>query len=62
VGLTARARLSAPTTAVWAAWGEWESGPNAGESSPGGNLTSLFFFFIYLFQLSFFYSQIQFKF
>jgi hypothetical protein len=47
VGLTARARLSAPTTAVWAARGEWESGPNAGESSPGGNLTSLFFFFIY---------------
>jgi hypothetical protein len=35
-------------------------GRTQGKSSPGGNLTSLFFF--YLFQLSFFYSQMQFKF
>jgi hypothetical protein len=57
--LSARMRLGL-ALGTWAARLEFGSGPNAGESSPGGNLTSLFFF--YLFQLSFFYSQIQFKF
>jgi hypothetical protein len=45
-GLTARARLSAPTTAVWAARGVWVSGPNWVAAGPYEVLS---FSFIYSF-------------
>jgi hypothetical protein len=45
-GLTARARLSAPMTAVWAARGGWVSGPNRVAAGPYEVLS---FSFIYSF-------------
>jgi hypothetical protein len=47
---------------TWAARLEFGSGPNAGESSPGGNLTSLFFFIYYSFPSSIPKSNLNFEF
>jgi hypothetical protein len=53
VRLTARARLSAPATTVWAVRGEWESRPNRLVASPYEVLSFYLFIFLSLFFLDF---------